>query len=105
LSTDGGASYGIGGQLDGTNWNVSMCPSSGPDGYVAGDSIRYVWMSGAVSGSKVNICSAALNDLATGNRRMVHPGQTSANSQNFPRIAGAGDTLGVVWQQTVMSTA
>jgi len=98
-SANGGASFTIGGELDASNWSLSACPSSGPDAYLAGDSVRYVWMSGAENGSKVFIGSAHAATLATGPQANVHPGQVSSLRQNFPRIAGQGDTLGVVWEQ------
>ena len=98
-STDGGLSFPEGGLLDQTAWQVSLCPSSGPDGVLAGDSMRYVWMSAAVNGAKVYIGTAAAADLGAGPQGLVFPGQPQNQLQNFPRIAGSGDTLGVVWQQ------
>lgn len=102
-SADGGSTYQSGGLLDPTNWNLNACPATGPDAYIAGDSVRYVWMSGASNGSKVNLCSAALSDFALSTMVKVHPGQPSTTMQNYPRIAGGGDTLGVVWEQMVGS--
>ena len=102
-SVDGGDTYPAGGLLDVSNWNLAGCPSTGPDGYIVGDSIRYVWMSGALNGSKVNVCSAALGDFGLSPLVKVHPGQPSTTEQNYPRIAGSGDTLGIVWEQTVMN--
>ncbi len=100
-STDGGASFPIGTVVDTTGWFLPACPSSGPDGYLDGDSVRYVWMSGANDGSKVYLGSASAENLTLGEQYPVHPGQPSNLQQNFPRIAGSGDTLGVVWQQTI----
>ncbi len=98
-SDDGGSTFPNGGLVDTTGWMLNACPSSGPDAYLDGDSIRYVWMSGANNGSKVYIGSAHADDLSLGWQGYVHPGQMSMLQQNFPRIAGSGDTLGVVWQQ------
>ncbi|MEO8067073.1 MAG: hypothetical protein ABI599_05205 [Flavobacteriales bacterium] len=98
-STDGGTTFPIGAEVDTTGWMLSACPSSGPDGYIAGDSIRYVWMSGANLGNKVYAGSAWLTDLSLAQQRLVHSGLTASTQQNFPRIAGSGDTLGIVWQQ------
>ncbi len=102
-STDGGMSFPVGAQVDTTGWALNACPSSGPDGYMAGDSLRYVWMSGANSGAKVYIGSALASDLSLGRQLKVYGVQTSGVQQNFPRIAGSGDTLGVAWQQNVGS--
>ena len=101
VSQDGGDSYAVGGLLDPMAWNLSACPSSGPDGYIAGDSVRYVWMSGAANGIKIYLASAGLADLTPTPELRVMAGQPSATQQNYPRIAGSGDTLGIVWEQTV----
>lgn len=99
VSSDAGATFPTGSLIDGTAWPLGACPSSGPDGYLAGDSIRYVWMSGATNGNKVYIGNALAADLSLGSQWNVHSGQAQSLQQNFPRIAGSGDTLGVVWQQ------
>jgi len=99
-SQDGGATFPTGALLDETGWLLNACPSSGPAGYMAGDSVRYVWMSGATNGSKIYIGSAHADDLSLGMQGLVHSGLSQAVTQNFPRIAGSNDTLGVVWQQT-----
>lgn len=98
-SVDGGMGFPVGAEVDNTNWSLAACPSSGPDLYFAGDSIRYVWMSGEDNGIKVFLGSAQAGTLALGPQGNVHAFQPSALQQNFPRIAGSGDTLGVVWEQ------
>ena len=103
-STDAGASFPIGAELDPTAWNIGACPSSGPDAYLAGDSLRYVWMSGAVGGTKVYIGTAHSPELTTGISERIS-GVSAAVQQNYPRIAGNADTLGVVWQQTTAGNA
>lgn len=99
-STDDGASFPTGTVVDTTGWILPACPSSGPDGYLDGDTVRYVWMSGANNGSKVYLGSASAMDLALGEQYRIHAGQPANLQQNFPRIAGSGDTLGIVWQQS-----
>lgn len=98
-SLDQGADFPNGAEIDPTGWVISSCPASGPDGYVAGDSARYVWMSGALDGTKIYISSAHLPELTSGMAQRVHLGVPITLQQNYPRIAGSGDTLGVVWQQ------
>ncbi|MBK9148385.1 MAG: T9SS type A sorting domain-containing protein [Flavobacteriales bacterium] len=100
-STDDGASFPFGSVVDTTGWVLAACPSSGPDGYLDGDSVRFVWMSGANNGTKVYLGSALATDLTLGEQYRLHAGQPMSLQQNFPRIAGSGDTLGVVWQQTM----
>lgn len=97
-SDDGGDTFPHGAMVDTTNWIVFACPSTGPDGVISGDSLRYVWMSGA-NGTKVQFASAHLSDgVAFGRHRPIHVTPSDVQ-QNFPRIAGSGDTLGVVWRQ------
>jgi hypothetical protein len=102
-SSDGGSSFPVGAEIDPTAWSLNACPSSGPDGYLTDDSLRYVFLSGADNGNKVFVGSAGAADLSVGTVRNVHPGQPMNVQQNFPRVAGSGDTLGIVWQQTVGS--
>ncbi len=97
-SSDGGSTFPVGAVVDTTGWPMSACPSSGPDGYLLGDSIRFVWMSGANNGTKVYLGCALAEDLSLGVQRFVDPTQPTGVQQNFPRIAGSGDTLGVVWE-------
>ncbi len=104
-STDGGTTFPNGALVDSTGWVFPACPSSGPDGLITDDSLRYVWMSGANNGNKVYLGSAALPGLGNDRAALVHPGQPANLQQNFPRIAGLGDTLGIVWQQTYLGQA
>lgn len=98
-SANGGMDFPVGAEVDNTNWSLAACPSSGPDLYFAADSIRYVWMSGEDNGTKVFLGSAQATTLALGPQGNVHPAQPASLQQNFPRIAGHGDTLGIVWEQ------
>ncbi|MBK7553728.1 MAG: T9SS type A sorting domain-containing protein [Flavobacteriales bacterium] len=100
-SDDGGVTFPFGAEIDTTGWALNSCPSSGPDGYLDGDSLRYVWMSGANNGTKVYLGNALAADLSLGAQWNVQPGQMQMLQQNFPRIAGSGDTLGIVWQQSM----
>ena len=102
VSTDDGSSFSYGAEVDPTNWILNACPSTGPDATIAGDSLRFVWMSGADGGNKVYIGSAHLPDLATGfGDRLT----TGTDTENYPRIAANGDTIGVVWQSTASGNA
>jgi hypothetical protein len=99
FSHDGAASFANSAKIDTTGWIISQCMSSGPDGYITGDSLTYVWMSGAVMGSKAYVGRINVNDGGIGHHRRISSLPQSV-IQNFPRIAGTGDTLGVVWQQS-----
>lgn len=101
-SSNGGNSFSVGQEVDETAWNVNGCPSSGPDAYIFGDSVRTVWMSGASDGVKIYGSSSALGSMNTSATRRIHATAPANVQQNFPRIAGHGDTLGVVWEQSYL---
>lgn len=91
-STDGSASFTAASEVDQTNWSVNSCPSSGPSGVISGDSLITTWM----SAGDVYISSVNLANQQIGVHRQLFP--TGLGIQNFPVIAGKGDTLAVVWQ-------
>ena len=96
LSTDGGLNFSTAGEIDQTNWNLNVCPSSGPTGFIYGDSMVYTWMSGASGSNRVYFGTVNLNNWQVGLNQMIALG---GSSQNMPRIAGNEDTLAVVWEQ------
>lgn len=92
ISTDGGSKFSTLKEIDTTNWKISGCPSTGPDGIFSGDNIAYTWM----SQSSVYIGSADLSGNISLIKKM---NDIPTGSQNYPRIDGAGDTLATVWRQ------
>lgn len=97
LSTDGGQSFTSAGEIDQSNWNLNTCPSSGPMGFIYGDSMVYTWMSGASGSNRVYFGTVNLNNWQVGINQMIAP--IAGGSQNMPRIAGNADTLAIVWEQ------
>jgi hypothetical protein len=97
VSLNGGASFDSGVRVDSSNWMLMSCPSSGPDGYLYGDTLASVFMNGA-GGTKVYASGLDLNTMQPTSRKQI---ALVAGQQNYPRIAGRGDTLGVVWQQKI----
>jgi len=91
-SADGSASYTAASEVDQTNWSVNSCPSSGPSGVIIGDSLFTTWM----SNGDVYISSSNLSNQQIGVHRKIFP--AGLGVQNFPVIAGKGDTLALVWQ-------
>lgn len=92
FSTDGSASYPVSSEIDPTDWMVMSCPSSGPSNMIAGDSLISTWM----SDGKVYLGTTNLTDQQNGIQKELFPG--SSGTQNYPVIAGKGDTMAVVWQ-------
>lgn len=91
-STDGSASYPVSSEIDETDWMIMSCPSSGPSNIISGDSLVSTWM----SNGKVYVGTTNLTTQQNGIQFQLFP--MGMGTQNYPIIAGSGDTLGVVWQ-------
>ncbi len=100
FSTDGGDTFNEGMNIDQQNWTIHACPASGPDGVVLGDTLYSVFMSGANGKSRVYVSRTSLTGLSsTGGTPLADDDNIAL--QNFPRISGDGNALGVVWKQVV----
>lgn len=91
-STDGSASYSVSSEIDQTDWMIMSCPSSGPSNVIIGDSLVSTWM----SDGKVYVGTTNLTTQQNGMQFQLFP--MGMGTQNYPIIAGSGDTIGVVWQ-------
>jgi len=98
FSSDGSTSYPVSSEIDQTDWMIMSCPSSGPSNVISGDSLISTWM----SDGKVYVGSTNLNNQQNGTQRQLFA--ADMNTQNFPIIAGKGDTLGIIWQGYVSSS-
>ncbi|MBK7763697.1 MAG: T9SS type A sorting domain-containing protein [Bacteroidetes bacterium] len=96
LSYNGGASFDTVVKVDFNNWVLNACPSTGPDGHFGTDSLFTVFSTGATSPMKVFISATHPSLLQVGTHKVV---SISSDMQQFPRIAGNADTIGIVWQQ------
>ncbi|MDQ3108477.1 MAG: T9SS type A sorting domain-containing protein [Bacteroidota bacterium] len=100
VSTNSGLTFPTGMDLDNTNWMLSSCPSSGPDPYLNNDSLFTVFMSGASGDNRIYFNSKNITNQQNGYTSMLNPNIPSADNQNYPFIAGSGDTIVVVWQES-----
>ncbi|CAN5376844.1 hypothetical protein BH09BAC5_BH09BAC5_24540 [soil metagenome] len=101
FSTDGGITYPTGADLDNTDWYLSSCPSSGPSPFLTNDSLITAFMSGASGDNRIYINSLNYLNAGQGFTDMVDVGVPSAAIQNFPFLAGSGDTVGMVYQEAL----
>ncbi|HLG04347.1 MAG TPA: T9SS type A sorting domain-containing protein [Bacteroidia bacterium] len=100
VSNDGGATFPTGYDIDPTDWVVTSCPSVGPSPLLSGDSVITVYMSGASGGNRVYLSTANAITGQTGTSAMIAGSIPGTTMQTYPFIAGTGDTMIVVWQQT-----
>lgn len=98
-SADGGLNFPEAVDIDDTDWFIQSCPQSGPDMMVSGDSIFTVFFSGA-DGSNIYFSSLNKETMTIGEQFQIPSISGDNKVQNFPSIAGNGDTLAVVWHES-----
>jgi hypothetical protein len=99
ISLDGGASFNNGLQIDDTNWFINACPSSGPDGVIIADTLYSVFMSEATGDALVYVSKTSISNFQSSSAIALTGTFPSLESQNYPRIADAGNALAIVWKQ------
>lgn len=104
ISTDTGATFSNGINLDLNNWMLNACPSTGPDGVIIGDTLYSVFMNGASGMSRVYYNANSLNSSAIYPSQNVVAAVTGLSQQNYPRIANSGNAVAIVWRQSVNGT-
>jgi hypothetical protein len=102
MSSDGGATFPMNIPVDTTNWMIMSCPSSGPDGFVIGDSIYTVFMSTSTGTALVHLSRASISGM-TAKHSPITGMFSGLSSQNYPRIANAGNAAAAVWKQNTSS--
>lgn len=101
ISNDAGATFAGGFGLDNPDWMLMMCPSSGPDGVIIGDTLHSVLMSGYTGDYLVYYSKSSISGMANSTVTPVTGLLPSLNSQNYPRIATDGSAVGIVWKQNI----
>lgn len=103
-STDGGANFPEAVDLDDTDWQTFTCPTSGPHSMIAGDSLIAVYFSAGEGNPRVYMSTMHINSMVKGNQFKLPTFTGAETGQNFPRIAGNQDTLGIVWEENEASS-
>ncbi|MFI5218636.1 MAG: hypothetical protein ACHQNT_04030 [Bacteroidia bacterium] len=104
ISANAANSFSGGMGIDQQNWMLMMCPSSGPDGVIIGDTLYSTFMNG-VSGMNLVYFSKASVSSMTGSAGIPVTGMFAGlTQQNYPRIASSGNALAVIWKQVVSGT-
>ena len=99
-SSNGGASFPMGMDIDETNFMVNACMSSGPDGVIIDDTLYASFMSGA-GGAKAYYSKTKLGNMQTSGAIPVVAGMgMGISGQNFPRMDNDGKAVAIVWPQT-----
>jgi hypothetical protein len=103
LSNDGGMSFPDGVNVDQQNWMLMSCPSSGPDGFMKGDTLYSVFMNGSSGTNLVYFSKTSMTDVSSDGGTPLTGDFSGLNSQNFIRIANDGNAAVIAWKQVVSS--
>lgn len=105
ISYDNGNTFAAGSNIDGNNWMLMSCPSTGPDGIVIGDSIYSVFCNGASGKYLSYLSKASLSSSVWSSTKGLTSAISGLSQQNYPRIAANGSAVGIAWKQTVSGSA
>jgi len=101
LSSDGGASFSSGWNIDLNNWNLFACQATGPDGVIIGDSLYSVFMNGASGMGRVYRGASSISSMMSQQSQPVTATIPGLSIQNYPRIDKFGNSTAIVWTQNV----
>lgn len=93
ISSDSGNTFPVTSEFDQTNWNISSCPTSGPEAMFYADSILTVWK----SSFKVYYGTGHATNGGEGMHYLIEPSLTSGVIQRSPSVCGSGDTIVFTW--------
>lgn len=99
ISNDGGATFDANIDMDDLDWEVNVCPSSGPDGYFAGTDLKSAWMSKASGYNRIYFSSGDTQSSTSGGSVLVRDAP-STQIQNRPVIAGNESVMGIAGEYT-----
>lgn len=98
VSADNGATFPLTLDVDNNNWMVNSCPSSGPDGFISGDSLYTTWMSEGTGDTRIFISSISNVAGTIGHFNLVRDVPFDGTTENFPRMDGDGQNMAIVYQ-------
>jgi hypothetical protein len=102
VSNDGGMTFPGHMNVDNNAWMFMSCPSSGPDGFIIGDSLYSVFRSSASGTSLVYFSRATISGLSAATVPITGT-FSGLTSQDYPRIANDGNAAAAVWVQNTSS--
>jgi hypothetical protein len=85
--------------MDDTDWQINVCPISGPSMTRAGNSIVSCWTSGSTGKYRVYLRSLDAATMVIGAQYEMPIETGNLETQNQAQITAAGDTIGVVFQR------
>lgn len=97
ISSDGGLTFPIQGDVDNLNWQIFACPATGPSARIIGDKLCSVWMSDATGDSRIYYSTYDLSTSTFEGSEDIYPNAGSV-AQNFPAFAGEEGMKAIAWE-------
>jgi len=101
ISDNACQSFDTGFHADNTNWMITSCPSTGPDGIIIGDTLYSVYMSGGSKVFRNYLSKSTLSNSMVATVTNLGNNIMGLSQQNYPRIATDGKAAAIVWRQNV----
>lgn len=98
-SDNGAVSFDVATDIDDTDWESFVCPSSGPMSMESGDDLVSVFFSAGGGSSSVYVSTVNRSTMVAGTQWQMPTFTGDAVTQNYPRIAGEGNLMGMVWEE------
>jgi hypothetical protein len=98
ISNDEGNTFTAGMDVDQLNWFINVCPSSGPDGVIIGDTLYSTYMNG-VNNVNVFYSKSSISTMNGGAAMPLDATPGNITMQNFPRVDHHEGSIAFVWQQ------
>lgn len=105
VSSDEGSTFTSGCDVDESNWNISSCPATGPDGVAVGDTLYTVFCSAPEGYYRTFLSRSSIAGNQWYQTRPLPVDPNGVSQQNYPRIASFGSAIGIVWKQNVLGVA
>lgn len=101
ISTDGGNSFTYGMPIDQHNWNVFVCPSTGGDAVIIGDTLYSVFMNGSGGTNLCYMNASSISEMSGSQGIELTDPIPGLSLQSYPRMSSDGTAMAVVWKQIV----
>ncbi len=103
-STDDGSNFPEATDIDDTDWQTFTCPTSGPNAMINEDSLITVYFSAGEGNPRVYLSTMHIGSMTKGHQFKFPTFDGNEAGQNYPRIAGNQDTLGIIWEENEASS-
>ena len=101
ISTDGGNTFTYGMPIDQHNWSVFVCPSTGGDAVIIGDTLYSVFMNGSGGTNLCYMNTSSISEMTGSQGIELTDPIPGLSLQSYPRMCSDGTAMAVVWKQIV----